>query len=247
MWALITGATSGIGFSTAEKLAEKGYNIIAVGRNQEKLENVQESLRQYGVKVIAKKLDVTNSQEVEKFCKEIFEKKLFVKVLINNAGLSKGSEQLSNLSIVDMEEMIDTNIKGILYITKYISQQMIEKNEGHIINLGSIAGKQVSMNSTVYSATKAAVERLSDGLRLELVKTNIKVTCINPGMVKTNFMENKFSGDKVRAESVYEGVTYLLPEDIAEVIVLAITTPSRVQISEITVLPIHQARGGEIF
>lgn len=242
--ALITGATSGIGKATAERLAKEGYNLIITGRRQRELDELQTSLQtQYGIDIWALCFDVRKYQDVETNLGSLPERWKDVDVLVNNAGLAVGLNPIHTGVIDDWERMIDTNIKGLLYVTRTIVPRMVERKSGHIINLGSIAGKEAYLNGNVYCATKHAVDALSKGMRLDLLPYGIKVTQICPGAVETEFSVVRFKGDKGRADQVYAGFAPLAAEDIADAVAFAVTAPNHVDIQDMLIMPKAQASG----
>jgi 3-hydroxy acid dehydrogenase / malonic semialdehyde reductase len=242
MIALITGSTSGIGKATAELFAKNGYNIIITGRRKDRLEEFSQQLKSnYKVDVLSLNFDVRNVTEVEKAIISIPAQWKKINVLVNNAGLAVGLNSIQEGVIDDWERMIDTNVKGLLYVTRFLSPVMIENGFGHIINLGSIAGKEVYANGNVYCATKHAVDALNKGMRIELLPHNIKVTAINPGMVDTEFSIVRFKGDDQRAKNVYKGMQPLKSEDIAETIYWVASRPAHVNINDIIIMPTVQA------
>ncbi|MCX5774397.1 MAG: SDR family NAD(P)-dependent oxidoreductase [Fusobacteria bacterium] len=244
---LITGATSGIGKATALLLAKSNYRVIAWGRDQEKLELLAQELSHGTSDFMVKKVDVCDASLVEQTIKTLIEQSIRIDFLINNAGLAKGLQKLHTQPLKHFDEVFDTNVKGLLYVTKFIVEDMVKRDQGHIINIGSIAGIHAYSNGALYCASKSAVATLSDGLRQDLVDKNIKVTNIQPGLVETPFSEVRFLGDSVRAKSVYQGIESLKPEDIASTILYAMQTPPHVQIAEINIMPTHQATGGVIY
>lgn len=240
--ALITGATSGIGKATALLLAENGYSLIITGRRAELLENLKKEAEvKYKADVLALNFDVRNNVAVEAAINELPERWRKIDVLINNAGLAVGLNHIQDGVVDDWERMIDTNVKGLLYITRKVAPLMVEQNSGHIVNIGSIAGTEVYENGNVYCASKHAVEALTKAMRIDLLKNNIKVTGIRPGMVETEFSEVRFKGDAEKAEKTYQGLTPLFAEDIAETILFVISRPSHVNINDIVVMPTAQA------
>jgi NADP-dependent 3-hydroxy acid dehydrogenase YdfG len=240
--ALITGATSGIGKATAFLLARNDFDLIITGRRKDLLKQVRSKIESETTsKVMDLCFDIRIHSEVLKAMNEIPANWKKVDVLVNNAGLAAGLDRIQEGNLNDWEQMIDTNIKGLLYISREISRWMISNGSGHIINIGSIAGKEVYEKGNVYCATKFAVEALTRGMRIDLVQHNIKVTCIAPGMVETEFSLVRFKGDSKRAEKVYEGVTPLYAEDIAEAVLFAVTRPPHVNIDEILIMPTAQA------
>lgn len=241
---LITGATSGIGHATALAFAKAGYDLLVCARRLEVLENMKAEFEpEYGIKVTPVALDVTDRKAVSEILPAVIEKAGGVDILVNNAGLAQGLDPFQESSIDDIELMINTNVKGLLYVSRTVLPFMLAKNAGHIINLGSTAGIYAYAKGAVYCATKAAVKTLSDGIRIDTIESDIKVTTIQPGIVETPFSEVRFHGDKEKAAAVYAGVEALQAEDIAEIIVFAATQPKRVQISDITIMANQQATG----
>jgi 3-hydroxy acid dehydrogenase/malonic semialdehyde reductase len=242
MLVFITGATSGIGKSTAEIFARNGYDLIITGRRKDRLESVSKRLQStYKVNVLGLSFDVRNFEEVEKAVKTLPTEFSKVDILVNNAGLAAGLSAINNGDLSHWERMIDTNIKGLLYMTREVARGMVERKKGHIINIGSIAGKEVYANGNVYCATKHAVDALSKGMRIDLLPHHIKVTAVNPGMVETEFSVVRFDGDEQKAKQVYNGMQPLMPEDIAETIFWAATRPAHVNINDIIIMPSVQA------
>ena len=240
--ALITGATSGIGRSTALLLAGNEFDIITTGRRVEKLDQLKmEILANTKADILSLNFDIRKPDDVKSAVNTLTGKWKEVDVLINNAGLSAGLNSVDGGELEDWETMIDTNIKGLLYITRMISPLMVKRGKGHIVNIGSIAGREVYENGNVYCATKFAVDALTQGMRIDLLKHNIKVTNISPGMVETEFSEVRFKGDKNRAAEVYKGLTPLNADDIAEAILFAITRPAHVNINDMLIMPTAQA------
>lgn len=242
MIAFITGATAGIGKATASLFTKNGYDIIITGRRQDRLDAVSsELIKAYNVKVLALHFDVRNLPEVVSAIRSISDEWKQINVLVNNAGLAVGLNNIQEGVVDDWERMIDTNIKGLLYMTRNIAPIMISNGFGHIVNIGSIAGKEVYANGNVYCATKHAVDALNKGMRIDLLPHNIKVTAINPGMVDTEFSVVRFKGDDERAKSVYKGMEPLKAEDIAETIYWAASRPAHVNINDIIIMPTVQA------
>jgi len=240
--ALITGATSGIGRSAAHLLAKNGFDIIVTGRRQQRLGQLKveiQSESQTDVHIL--NFDIRKPDDVKFAMSTLSGKWREIDVLVNNAGLSVGLNSIDEGEIEDWERMVDTNIKGLLYITRLICPLMIERKQGHIVNIGSIAGREVYEKGNVYCATKFAVDALTQGMRIDLLKHNIRVTNIAPGMVETEFSEVRFKGDTNRASEVYRGLTPLTPEDIAEAILFAVTRPSHVTINDMLIMPTAQA------
>ncbi len=244
----ITGASSGIGKAMAYSFGKNGDNLVLCARRLERLEEIKKDIEEkYVVKVYIYKLDVTIYENVADTVKEIIKTVGNIDILVNNAGLALGLDKFQNYSINDMQTMIDTNIKGLLYVTREIIPYMVSKNSGHIINIGSTAGMYAYADGAVYCATKAAVKFLSDGIRIDTIDKNIKVTTIQPGIVETDFSEVRFHGDKAKAEKVYKGIKALKPEDIADITVYAANQPEHVQISDITIMATKQATGFNVY
>jgi 3-hydroxy acid dehydrogenase / malonic semialdehyde reductase len=239
---LITGATSGIGEATALKLAENNFNLILTGRRNERLQLLKGKIEsETQAEVLTLCFDVRNRHETEAAINNLPEKWKKVDVLINNAGLAVGLSSIANGDTDDWERMIDTNIKGLLYISKVISARMIDQGEGHIINISSIAGRETYPMGNVYCASKHAVQAITKGMRLDFLQHGIKVTSVCPGAVDTEFSLVRFKGDLQRAQKVYEGFTPLYAEDIAETILFVVTRPKHVNIDDILVMPADQA------
>lgn len=242
MLVFITGATSGIGKSTAELFAKHGHDLILTGRRVDRLNNLKDELQnKYSVKVTVLCFDIRQSNEVENALHSLNLENNKIDLLVNNAGLAAGLSSLQEGKLDHWERMIDTNVKGLLYVSKIIANIMIQQKSGHIINIGSIAGKEVYANGNVYCATKHAVDALTKGMRIDLLQHNIKVTAINPGMVETEFSIVRFDGDEERAKKVYNGMQPLKPEDIAETVFWAANRPAHVNINDIIIMPTVQA------
>ncbi|MBL7888572.1 MAG: SDR family NAD(P)-dependent oxidoreductase [Bacteroidia bacterium] len=242
MIALITGATAGIGKATAELFAKNGYNIIITGRRKERLEEFSSHLKaSYKVDVLTLNFDVRKLSEVEAAVNSIPADWKKINVLVNNAGLAVGLGPIQEGIIDDWERMIDTNIKGLLYITRTLAPLMIQNGFGHIVNIGSIAGKEVYANGNVYCATKHAVDALNKAMRIDMLPHGIKVTGIHPGMVETEFSIVRYKGDEERAKNVYKGLQPLTAEDIADTIYWAASRPAHVNISDVIITPTVQA------
>ena len=240
MLVFITGATSGIGKSCAKLFAKNGCDLIITGRRQERLTDLKKQLeKDYKIQVQDLCFDIRVYEEVEKAIESISNKK--IDLLINNAGLAAGLSSIQDGQLSHWERMIDTNIKGLLYTTKIVSNLMIKNGKGHIINIGSIAGKEVYANGNVYCATKHAVDALNKGMRIDLLAHGIKVTAINPGMVDTEFSLVRFDGDEDRAKKVYLGLKALSPDDIAETAYWVTNRPAHVNINDIVIMPTAQA------
>ena len=244
---MITGATSGIGEGCARKFAQGGYNLILTGRNAEKLQVLSDELKKDGAEVLTLQFDVRDAEAAKNAVCGMPEEWQKVDVLINNAGLALGLEKEYMGNPEDWNTMIDTNIKGLLTMTRLIVPGMVERNEGHVINIGSCAGDAAYAGASVYCATKAAVKALSDGLRIDLVDTPVRVTNVKPGLVNTNFSTVRFGGDRARADKVYQGVKPLVGEDIAEVVYFAAAAPEHVQIAEVLVYATNQASATQVY
>ena len=237
--ALITGATSGIGESTSHELSDQ-FSLILCGRNKKKLDELSTSLSKK-TDVITLEFDVRDKKDVREKISSLSDDWKNIDVLINNAGNAHGLDFIYEGEIEDWDMMIDTNVKGLLYVSKYVLDFMIKKNSGHIINIGSIAGKEVYPKGNIYCASKFAVDAISNGMRIDLNKHNIKVSQINPGLVETNFSMVRFKNDQKRSNSVYLGLNPLVGQDIAKVISYVVNCPENVNISDITVLAKSQA------
>ncbi len=243
---LITGATSGIGLACAQKFAANGDRLILTGRNGKRLAEIQKELTDQGAEVITLVFDVRDRKKATDCLNGLPKEWQDIDVLINNAGLALGLEPEYEGNPDDWETMIDTNIKGLLTMTRLIVPGMVSRNRGHIINIGSVAGDAAYAGGNVYCATKAAVKALSDGLRIDVADTAIRVTNLKPGLVETNFSNTRFHGDTARAATVYKGIKPLTGDDIADVAVYAANAPEHVQIAEVLILATHQASGSVI-
>ncbi|XRE43198.1 Oxidoreductase, short-chain dehydrogenase/reductase family [Tenacibaculum discolor] len=238
--ALITGATSGIGKATAQIFAKNNINLIICGRRIEKLQKLQQELSQF-TKVHILPFDVRYNEEVQNAINSLPDEFKHIDILINNAGNAHGLDSIQNGNIDDWDAMIDGNVKGLLYVSKAIIPQMVERNNGFIVNIGSIAGKDVYPNGNVYCASKFAVNALNKGMRIDLNQHNIRVSAIHPGLVETEFSDVRFKGDSERAKTVYQGYKALQPEDIADIIHFVVTRPYHVNIEDLIVYPTAQA------
>ncbi len=239
---LITGATSGIGMACAYQFARNGHNLILTGRRASRLGEISTKLeKEYGINVLPLCFDVRNNNEVRQNLGSLPKDWADIDILVNNAGLAVGLNPLQEGEIDDWERMIDTNIKGLLYVTRVVLPGMTNRKKGHIINIGSIAGKEVYPNGNVYCATKHAVDALTKAMRIDAVKYGIKVTQVAPGAVETEFSVVRFKGDKNKADAVYKGFEPLHPEDIAEVVYFATTLPAHANINDMVVMPTAQA------
>ncbi|MBF1617128.1 SDR family oxidoreductase [Prevotella sp.] len=240
---LITGATSGIGEACARKFAQGGYDVIITGRRAQLLANLKKELEAEGVRVLALAFDVRNRNAATAAINSLPLEWQQIDVLINNAGLALGLEPEYEGSFEDWETMIDTNIKGLLTMTRLVVPRMVKRDSGHVINIGSVAGDAAYAGGNVYCGTKAAVKTITDGLRIDLAHTSVRVTNVKPGLVETHFSNVRFHGNDSRAEKVYEGVKPLTGADIAEIVFYAASAPAHVQIAEVLVLATHQANG----
>lgn len=239
---LITGASSGIGRACARAFAEGGAKVILVARRKDRLESLLEDLKQISdTQHHVIQLDVCDRSQVESVIDNLPEPWSNIDILINNAGLSRGLDKLHEGDIQDWEEMIDTNVKGLLYMTRLVVPRMVSQGRGHVINIGSIAGHQTYPNGNVYCATKAAVRAISEGLKMDLLGTPIRVSSVDPGLVETEFSDVRFHGDAERAKTVYSGMTPLTGEDIADIVLFCATRPSHVNISDVLVIPTDQS------
>lgn len=237
----VTGASSGIGEATARAFAAQGANLLLCARREERLAELREQLTsQYNIKVYTFVLDVRDRANVETSLQSLPEEWKAIDILVNNAGLSRGLDKFQDGLIEDWEEMIDTNVKGLLYISRTIIPWMIARNSGHIINIGSIAGHEVYPKGNVYCASKHAVDALTKGMRLDLVDTPLRVTTVDPGLVETEFSLVRFHGNTNKAKQVYKGFQPLSPDDIADCVLWSATRPAHVQIAEIIVFPTAQ-------
>ncbi|MDJ0677444.1 MAG: SDR family oxidoreductase [Calothrix sp. MO_167.B42] len=241
---LITGASSGIGAACAHVFAGAGAKLILAARRYERLQQLADELtKSYGnsLEIHLLQLDVRDRSAVESAISQLSPPWSDIDILVNNAGLSRGLDKLQEGNFQDWEEMIDTNIKGLLYLTRYVVPGMVKRDRGHVVNIGSIAGHQTYPGGNVYCGTKAAVRAISEGLKQDLLGTPVRVTSVDPGMVETEFSDVRFHGDRERAKKVYQGLTPLTPEDIADVVFFCVTRPSRVNISEVLLVPTDQA------
>ena len=242
----ITGATSGIGLGCARKFAANGDKLILTGRNATRLSEISNELKAQGTEVVTLNFDVRDREAAQKALDSLPAEFSKIDVLVNNAGLALGLEPEYEGDFNDWDGMIDTNIKGLLTMTRLIVPGMIERNSGHIINIGSVAGDAAYAGGNVYCATKAAVKALSDGLRIDVANTSVRVTNLKPGLVETNFSNVRFHGDTERAAKLYQGIKPLTGDDIADVAVYAANAPAHVQIAEVLILATHQASGSVI-
>lgn len=239
---LITGASSGIGAACARAFAKAGARLLLSARRLDRLNSLADELRQdYGSDVHSFKLDIRQKNSVLNFLSLLPEQWLPIDILINNAGLAAGLDFIQEGSLQDWDDMIDTNLKGLLYVSRAVLPGMVEKNSGHVINIGSIAGHQVYPKGAVYCATKQAVNVISNGLRMDLLGTKIRVSSVDPGAVETNFSMVRFKGDIARANAVYAGMEPLQPDDVADAVIFCASRPPHVNISEIIIMPTNQA------
>lgn len=244
--ALITGATSGIGQATALKAAEAGYDVIITGRRRDRLEELAKTIRSKGADVLILGFDVRRQTEVQSAIDSLTDKWKNIDVLVNNAGLAVGVSPIQEGVLDDWERMIDTNVKGLLYVTRAVAPLLIARPGGHIVNIASIAGKEVYPGGNVYCATKHAVDALSRAMRTDMLRHNIKVTNIAPGMVETEFSLVRYKGDSEAAANVYKGIQPLTNEDIADTILFAITRPPHVCLNDIVIMPTAQANARDV-
>ena len=246
--ALVTGATSGLGRAIALRLAKEGYNVIIAGRRRERLEELEKEIEvKYESKVYSLCFDVRIYDQVEKAIEGLPDEWKNIDILVNNAGLAVGLAPIQEGEVDDWERMIDTNVKGLLYVTRIVSPIMVARKSGHIVNIGSVAGKSVYPNGAVYCATKYAVNALHQGMRMDLLPYNIRVTQVCPGAVDTEFSLVRFKGDQQRADQVYEGFDNLVADDIAEAVSFAVSQPAHVNIQDMLVMPTAQATGNMFY
>ena len=243
---LITGATSGIGEACARKFAQNGDKVILTGRNQARMTAIADELKAQGAEVLTLMFDVRDREAARKAIESLPAEWQEIDVLVNNAGLALGLEPEFEGNSDDWDGMIDTNVKGLLTMTRLIVPGMVARDRGHVINMGSVAGDAAYAGGNVYCATKAAVKALSDGLRIDVANTAVRVTNLKPGLVETNFSNIRFHGDEERAANVYKGIKPLTGDDIADVAVYAANAPAHVQIAEVLILATHQASGSVI-
>jgi len=244
---LITGATSGFGRAIAVKFAKNGYNVIITGRRKDRLDELEKELSDHGVKVLPLHFDVRNKSEVDSVINNLPGEWKKIDILVNNAGLAAGLSHIDDGDTDDWDQMIDTNVKGLLYVTRAVVPLMVTRNTGHIFNISSIAGKDVYENGNVYCATKSAVDALSKAMRIDLLKHSIRITNIAPGMAVTEFSIVRFKGDKEKADAVYDGVKALTAEDIADIVYFCAALPPHVCINDLSVTPTQQAAVGKMY
>ncbi|MEH2224587.1 SDR family oxidoreductase [Nostoc sp.] len=239
---LITGASSGIGTACAKIFAGAGAKLILAARRLERLQQLADTLsKDFSTEIHLLQLDVRDRNAVESAIATLPSAWFDIDILINNAGLSRGLDKLHEGSFQDWEDMIDTNVKGLLYVSRYVVPGMVSRDRGHVVNLGSIAGHQTYPGGNVYCATKAAVRAISEGLKQDLLGTRVRVTSVDPGMVETEFSEVRFHGNTERANKVYQGVTPLTADDVADVIFFCVTRSPHVNINEVVLMPVDQA------
>ena len=239
---VVTGASSGIGESCAKMFAKQGASLILVARRRDKLEAIATEIKHdYQSKVHLLELDVSDRTAVADAFATLPEAWQKVDILVNNAGLSRGLDNIQSGDIQNWEEMIDTNLKGLLYVTRSLLPGMVERNQGHVINIGSIAGYEAYPKGNVYCATKAAVRSLSQGMKMDLLGTPVRVSCVDPGTVETDFSNVRFRGDTEKAKKVYQNMNPLTPDDVAEVVVFCATRPAHVNMSQVLVLATDQS------
>lgn len=241
--ALVTGATSGIGEACARRLHDAGYSVIVTGRNEARLQKLCNELEEDIYPLI---FDVRDREAAEEAIASLPADWKEIDVLVNNAGLALGLEPEYEGDHEDWDTMIDTNIKGLLYMTRIVVPGMVARGRGHVVNIGSVAGDAAYANGNVYCGTKAAVKAITDGLRIDIANTPIRVTLLKPGLVETNFSNVRFHGDDARADNVYKGIKPLVGEDIADAMLYAVQAPAHVQIAEMLILATHQANGSII-
>ncbi|KXK57295.1 MAG: SDR family oxidoreductase [Chlorobi bacterium] len=244
--AFITGATSGIGLACAQQLAKHGARLIVAARREERLQELAAQLRDAGTDVLPLRLDVRNQPAVQQAVDTLPEEWQAIDLLVNNAGLSRGLDTIQEGSLHDWEEMIDTNVKGLLYVSRAVLPGMILRGKGHVINIGSVAGHEVYPKGNVYCATKHAVAAITAGMRLDLLGTGVRVTTVDPGLVETEFSVVRFHGDQERAAAVYHGLTPLTPDDVADAVVYCATRPAHVAVAEMLLFPTAQASATQV-
>lgn len=244
----ISGASSGIGEASARRFAAEGAVLLLCARKMTKLDTLKAQLeKDCDARIYTYELDVRDKNAIDEVFDSIPEELRNIDILINNAGLALGLDKVQESSLEDFDTVIDTNIKGLLYLTRKVVPTMVKNQKGHVINMGSLAGVAAYPGGAVYCASKAAVKFISDGLRMDIVDTPIRVTNIQPGMVETNFSVIRFHGDKDKADNVYRGIKPLTAEDIADIVIYAASVPEHVQICEVTVTATHQATGGVVY
>lgn len=244
---MITGSTAGFGRAIAVKFAQNGYNLIITGRRKDRLDELEKELTKNKIMVLSLNFDVRNRSEVGSIVQKLPAEWKDIDILVNNAGLAVGLSHIDDGDMDDWDRMVDTNVKGLLYVTRAVAPLMVARNRGHIFNISSIAGKDVYENGNVYCASKSAVDALSKAMRIDLLRHNIRVTNIAPGMAETEFSLVRFKGDKKKADAVYTGVDALTADDIADVIYFCATLPAHVCINDLVITPTQQAGVGQLF
>ena len=240
--ALVTGASSGIGRSIARALAVEGARLILAARRRDRVDALAEEIRTtHGLEVTTHPLDVRRQSDVEAMVHALPPEWAAIDILVNNAGLCRGLSKLHEGLLQDWEEMLDTNVKGLLYVSRAVIPGMVERNRGHVVNIGSVAGREVYPGGSVYCASKFAERAISKGMLLDLNGTEIRVTTVDPGMVETEFSVIRFHGDEARAKKVYQGLTPLSPDDVADAVVYALTRPAHMNVAEMVLMPTCQA------
>lgn len=246
--AFITGATAGFGKEIAIIFAEHGYNVIINGRRKDRLEKLENEIKEnFGVEVLSLPFDVRIKDDVFSAIKNLPVDWKKIDVLVNNAGLALGLSSIQSGDTDDWDNMIDTNVKGLLYVSRAVAPLLVQQNHGHIINIGSIAGKQTYHRGNVYSASKFAVDALTQAMRIDMLPYKVKVSAVNPGAAETEFSEVRFKGDKDKAHSVYEGYEPLHARDIAEVVFFVATRPANVVINDVIITPLAQANSAYLY
>jgi serine 3-dehydrogenase len=240
--AFVTGASSGIGRSIACALAVEGARLILAARRQDRVDALAEEIRTvHGLEVTTHTLDVRRQPDVEAMVRALPPEWTAIDILVNNAGLCRGLDKLHEGLLQDWEEMLDTNVKGLLYVSRAVIPGMVERNRGHVVNIGSVAGREVYPGGNVYCASKFAERALSKGMLIDLNGTEIRVTTVDPGMVETEFSVIRFHGDEARAKKIYQGLTPLSPDDVADAVVYALTRPAHMNVAEMVLMPTCQA------
>ncbi|MBN8707362.1 MAG: SDR family NAD(P)-dependent oxidoreductase [Bacteroidetes bacterium] len=240
--ACITGASSGIGKATAQVFAEAGANLILTARRKALLDEVAEEIRKKsGVKILTIELDVRSQEQVENAFSFLPAEWKSIDILVNNAGLAVGKDKIQDYNLDEVQTMVETNVLGLIYVTKAVLKGMTERKSGHVVNMGSTAGHEVYPGGSIYNATKFAVNALNQGMKMDTLGDNIRVTSVDPGMVNTDFSTTRFRGDKNKADSVYAGMKPLVAEDVADAILWAVTRPPHVNINEIIMMPVNQS------
>ena len=238
---LVTGATAGIGLACARAFAREGARLVILGRRQERLFSlVEELMAEHGVDVLGRSVDVRDRRAVEALRDDLADRDFMPDVLVNNAGKARGLDLLHQGDPEDWDEMIDTNLKGLLYVTRAFLPRMVERDHGHVVNIGSTAGRWTYPRGNVYCGTKFGVKGISEGMNMDLAGTKVRVSSVDPGLVETEFSEVRFHGDEERAEKVYQGYTPLTPEDIADVVLFVVNAPEHVDLFNVVVMPTDQ-------